>query len=30
MHVEGQDAEGRSERLTVECDRWNEPVAEGG
>jgi hypothetical protein len=30
MHVEGKDAEGRSVRLTVECGRWTEPVAEGG
>jgi hypothetical protein len=30
MQVEGKDAEGRSVRLTVECDRWTEPVAEGG
>jgi hypothetical protein len=30
MHVEGKDAEGRGVRLTVECDRWTEPVAEGG
>ncbi len=30
MHVEGKDAEGRGVRLTVECSRWTEPVAEGG
>jgi hypothetical protein len=30
MHVEGKDAERRSVRLTVECGRWTEPVAEGG
>ncbi|MDQ3137833.1 MAG: hypothetical protein M3Q93_09655 [Gemmatimonadota bacterium] len=30
MHVSGKDAEGRSVRLTVECARWTEPVAEGG
>jgi hypothetical protein len=30
MHVEGKDAEGRGVRLTVECGRWTEPVAEGG
>jgi hypothetical protein len=30
MHVEGKDADGRSVRLTIECTRWTEPVAEGG
>jgi hypothetical protein len=30
MHVDGKDADGRSVRLTVECSRWTEPVAEGG
>ena len=30
LHVEGKDADGRDVRLTVECTRWTEPVAEGG
>jgi hypothetical protein len=30
MHVDGKDADGRSVRLSVECSRWTEPVAEGG
>jgi hypothetical protein len=30
LRVEGKDAEGSSVHLTVECERWTEPVAEGG
>jgi hypothetical protein len=30
LRVEGKDAEGAAVRLTVECERWTEPVAEGG
>ena len=30
MSVEGKDAGGAAVRLTVDCERWTEPVAEGG
>ena len=30
LRVEGKDAAGAAVRLTVECERWTEPVAEGG
>jgi hypothetical protein len=30
MRVEGKAADGASVRLTVDCERWTEPVAEGG
>ena len=30
LHVDGEDANGRRIRLTVECPRFTEPVAEGG
>ena len=30
MRVDGKAADGATVRLTVECERWTEPVAEGG
>jgi hypothetical protein len=30
MRVDGKSADGASVRLTVDCERWTEPVAEGG
>ena len=30
LRVEGKDADGAAVRLIVQCERWTEPVAEGG
>ena len=30
LQVEGKDAGGAAVRVTVDCERWTEPVAEGG
>ena len=30
LQVDGKDANGASVRVTIECERWTEPIAEGG